>query len=73
MWMPRSTPIASAVRIVSCACFGPMDTATTSLAAPLSFSRIACSTAISQNGFMLIFTFASSTPALSAATRTFTA
>ena len=36
-----------------------------------SFMRIASSTAISQNGFIDIFMFASSTPVRSAMTRTF--
>src|SRR3546814_15448625 len=44
----------------------------TSLAVPASFRRTACSTAISQKGFMAIFTLAVSTPVLSAFTRTFT-
>src|SRR3546814_19017815 len=44
----------------------------TSLAVPASFRRTACSTAISQKGFMAIFTLAVSTPVLSAFTRPFT-
>jgi hypothetical protein len=64
--------MASAVRSVSCACFTPMDTATTSSAFPASFRRMASSTAISSNGFIDIFTFARSTPLPSAFTRTFT-
>ncbi len=70
--MPRSAPIASAVRIVSAACCGPIDTATISVAAPFSFSRIASSTAISSKGFIDILTFANSTPEPSALTRTLT-
>mmetsp|Transcript_21045 Transcript_21045/g.37931 ORF Transcript_21045/g.37931 Transcript_21045/m.37931 type:complete len:241 (+) Transcript_21045:96-818(+) len=70
---PRSAPMARAVLICSWACFGPTDTATTSVAVFASFIRIASSTAISQKGFIDIFTFASSTPFLSAAMRTFTA
>src|SRR5262249_42717 len=62
----------SAVRIVSEACCGPIDTATISVAAPFSFRRIASSTAISSNGFIDILTLASSTPDPSALTRTFT-
>ena len=68
----RSAPIASAVRSVSCAFAGPTDTATISEAAPFSFRRMASSTAISSNGFMLIFTFARSTPLPSDFTRGFT-
>src|SRR5262245_7392289 len=70
--MPRSAPIASAVRMVSDACCGPTETATISVALPASFSRIASSTAISSNGFIDILTLASSTPEPSALTRTFT-
>ena len=65
--------MASALRNVSWACFGPMDTATTSVATFFSLSWIASSQAISQKGFMDIFTLASSTPLLSPATRTRTA
>mmetsp|Transcript_23691 Transcript_23691/g.54621 ORF Transcript_23691/g.54621 Transcript_23691/m.54621 type:complete len:241 (-) Transcript_23691:65-787(-) len=72
-WMPRSAPMARAVLICSCAFFGPTDTATISVAVFPSFMRIASSTAISQKGFIDIFTFASSTPFLSAAMRTLTA
>ena len=68
----RSAPIASAVRSVSCAACGPIDTATISLTVPFSFRRIASSTAISSNGFIDIFTFASSTPEPSAFTRILT-
>ena len=39
-----------------------MDTATISVATPFSLSRTASSTAISQNGFIDILTFARSTP-----------
>jgi hypothetical protein len=53
MWMPRSTPMARAVRIVSLDCAGPTDTATISLTMPFSLRRTASSTAISQKGFML--------------------
>ena len=60
--MPRSAPIASAVRIVSPACGGPIETTTTSVALPASFCRSASSTAISSNGFIDILTLASSTP-----------
>ena len=70
--MPRSAPIASAVRIVSAACFTPTETTTISVATPFSFSRIASSTAISSKGFIDIFTFDRSTPDPSARTRAFT-
>lgn len=53
--------------------FGPIDTATTSFATPFSLSLTASSTAISQKGFMLIFTFALSTPEPSGLTRIFAA
>ena len=43
-----------------------------SVAAPFSFRRMASSTAISSNGFMLILTLARSTPVPSAFTRGFT-
>jgi hypothetical protein len=45
--MPRSAPMASAVRMVSCACAGPIDTTTISVPTPFSFRRTASSTAIS--------------------------
>ena len=64
--------MASAVRIVSCACCGPIETATISVALPASLSRIASSTAISSNGFIDILTLASSTPEPSALTRILT-
>ena len=64
--------MARAVRIVSCACCGPIETATTSVALPFSFSRSASSTAISSNGFIDILTLASSTPEPSGLTRIFT-
>ena len=67
--MPRSAPMASAVRMVSAACCGPIETAMISVALPASFSRIASSTAISSKGFIDIFTLASSTPEPSALTR----
>ena len=70
--MPRSAPIASAVRIVSCACGGPIETATISVALPASFNRTASSTAISSKGFIDILTLAVSTPVLSALTRILT-
>ena len=54
--------MASAVRIVSAAWLGPIETATISVAAPFSLSRIASSTAISSKGFIDILTLASSTP-----------
>jgi len=50
----------------------PQETATISVALPASFSRMASSTAISQNGFMAILTLAVSTPVPSALTRTLT-
>src|SRR4051794_23727344 len=65
----RSAPIASAVRRVSCAFAGPIETATISVATPFSFRRMASSTAISSNGFMLILTFMRSTPEPSIFTR----
>src|SRR4029079_5850726 len=65
-------PIASAVRIVSAACCGPIEIATISVAAPFSLSRIASSTAISSKGFIDILTLASSAPEPSALTRTLT-
>ncbi len=69
---PRSPPMASAWRICSWAFSGPIETMTTSLATPFSFRRIASSTAISQKGFIDIFTLARSTPDWSGFTRTFT-
>jgi hypothetical protein len=54
--------MASAVRMVSCAWVGPMETATTSVATPFSLMRTASSTAISSKGFIDILTLASSTP-----------
>src|SRR5207253_6040647 len=60
------------VRIVSEACAGPIDTTTTSVVLPASFRRSASSTAISSNGFIDIFTLASSTPVPSLLTRTLT-
>src|SRR5688500_7418944 len=65
----RSAPIARAVRKVSCAFAGPIETATTSVATPFSLSRVASSTAISSNGFMLILTLTRSTPEPSILTR----
>ena len=70
--MPRSAPIAIAVRSVSWHCATPHETATISLATPFSFNRTASSTAISSKGFMLILTLAMSTPVPSALTRTLT-
>src|SRR5580700_7083004 len=70
--MPRSAPMASAVRMVSAACCGPIETQTISVALPASLSRIASSTAISSNGFIDILTLPSSTPEPSALTRIFT-
>ncbi|MCY1249153.1 hypothetical protein D9M72_626610 [compost metagenome] len=64
--------MASAVLSVSSALAGPTDTTTTSSALPASFSRSASSTEISSNGFIDIFTFASSTPEPSAFTRILT-
>ena len=64
--------MASAVRMVSAACGGPIETQTISVALPASLSRIASSTAISSNGFIDILTLASSTPEPSALTRIFT-
>jgi hypothetical protein len=64
--------MASAVRSVSCALAGPIETTTISVATFFSLSRIASSTAISSNGFMLILTLARSTPVPSAFTRGFT-
>ena len=70
--MPRSAPIASAVRMVSAHCGTPMETATISVATPFSFRRTASSTAISSNGFIDIFTPEVSMPEPSVFTRTFT-
>ena len=70
--MPRSAPMASAVRMVSAACAGPIETAMISVALPASFSRIASSTAISSKGFIDILTLASSTPEPSDLTLIFT-
>ena len=70
--MPRSAPIAIAVRNVSWHCGRPQETATISVATPFSFRRTASSTAISSKGFIDIFTFAMSTPVWSDFTRTFT-
>lgn len=64
--------MAIAVRSVSWHCATPQLTAITSVATPFSLSRTASSTAISSKGFMLIFTFAMSTPVPSDFTRTFT-
>src|SRR3990172_9530727 len=49
-----------------------METTTISVTVPASFMRTACSTAISQNGFIAILMFAVSTPLPSALTRTLT-
>src|ERR1051326_1793523 len=70
--MPRSAPMASAVRMGSAACGGPIETATISVALPASLRRSASSTAISSNGFIDILTLPSSTPEPSALTRIFT-
>ncbi|MNF14358.1 hypothetical protein D3C80_2165530 [compost metagenome] len=64
--------MASAVLSVSSALAGPTETTTTSSALPASFSRNASSTEISSNGFIDIFTLASSTPEPSAFTRILT-
>jgi hypothetical protein len=50
----------------------PIDTTTTSSTLPASFRRSASSTAISSNGFIDIFTLASSTPEPSPFTLIFT-
>src|SRR6185312_12304820 len=68
----RSAPMAMAVRRVSWAWAGPIDTARISLATPFSFRRTASSTAISSKGFIDIFRLARSTPVWSALTRTLT-
>src|SRR5579862_282311 len=70
--MPRSAPMASAVRMVSAACCGPIEAQTISVALPASLRQIASSTAISSNGFIDILTLPSSTPEPSALTRIFT-
>src|SRR5262245_20409333 len=70
--IPLSAPMASAVRIVSDAAAGPIDTATISVAWPFSFRRIASSTAISSKGFIAILMLARSTPEPSGLTRTLT-
>ena len=57
---PLSMPMARPWRIVSWHFFGPMLRAIVSEAIPSSLRRIACSTAISQNGLILIFILASS-------------
>src|SRR5437870_2665407 len=58
--MPRSAPMASAVRIVSCAAGGPSDTMTTSPAPACSLRRRASSTANSSYGLRINLTPASS-------------
>mmetsp|Transcript_21546 Transcript_21546/g.54326 ORF Transcript_21546/g.54326 Transcript_21546/m.54326 type:complete len:243 (+) Transcript_21546:215-943(+) len=68
-----SAPIARLCRNTSCDFSCPIETAISSEINPFSFIRIPSSTAISQKGFMLIFTFLMSTPDLSFDTRTFTA
>ena len=60
--MPRSAPMAIAVRSVSWHCVMPHEMATTSVAMPFSFRRTASSMAISSNGFIDILTLAMSTP-----------
>ena len=70
--MARSAPIAKAVRNVSWHCVTPALTTTTSVATPASFKRTASSTAISSKGFILILTFARSTPEPSDFTRILT-
>src|SRR3954465_165410 len=70
--MARSAPIARAVRSVSWQACAPHDPAAISGARPASLRRTAASTAISSKGFIDIFTFAVSTPVLSALTRTLT-
>ncbi len=70
--MPRSAPMASAVRIVSCAWIGPIETATISVGDALLLRRTASSTAISQKGFIDILTLARSTPVWSGFTRALT-
>ena len=68
----RYDNLASAVRKVSCAFAGPIETATISVATPFSLRRMASSTAISSKGFIDIFTFVSSTPEPSGLTRILT-
>ncbi len=70
--MPRSAPVAIAVRNVSWQACSPQDTTTTSEATPASFKRTASSTLISSKGFIDSFTFAMSTALPSAFTRTLT-
>jgi hypothetical protein len=70
--MPRSAPVASAVRSVSWQACTPQDTTTTSDTEPASFKRTASSTLISSKGFIDSFTFAMSTALPSAFTRTLT-
>ena len=70
--MPRSAPMAMAVRRVSWQAATPQETAMTSVAMPASLRRTASSMAISSKGFMLILTLARSTPLPSAFTRTLT-
>lgn len=70
--MPRSAPMAMAVRICSCAFSGPMETTIISEALPDSLSLTASSTAISSNGLTDILTFARSTPLWSDLTRILT-
>eukprot|EP01139_Manchomonas_bermudensis_P014669 Amastigsp_a508786_626.p2 type:complete len:180 gc:universal Amastigsp_a508786_626:218-757(+) len=68
--IPRSAPIAIAVRSVSWHLAGPIDTATISVTSPASLSFTASSTASSSKGFIDILTDDVSTPFLSARTRT---
>ena len=70
--IPLSAPIANAVLMVSCDSCGPIEIAITSSACDASLILNACSTAISSNGFIAIFTLASSTPELSGLTLTLT-
>eukprot|EP01022_Parablepharisma_sp_SALTPOND_P004193 TRINITY_DN118_c0_g1_i10.p1 TRINITY_DN118_c0_g1~~TRINITY_DN118_c0_g1_i10.p1 ORF type:complete len:1227 (-),score=392.65 TRINITY_DN118_c0_g1_i10:741-4421(-) len=70
--MPRSAPMAMAVRRVSWHWVTPAETAITSVTLPPSFRRTASSTAISSNGFIDILTLAISTPLPSLLTRTLT-
>ncbi len=60
--IPRSAPIAIAVRMVSWQRASPREIATTSSAVPLSRKRRASSTAISSNGFIDILTLDVSIP-----------
>ena len=64
--------IATEIVAVSIGPQKAQETATISVATPFSFRRTASSTAISSNGFMDIFTLASSTPEPSGLTRIFT-